>query len=240
LILASIGVLVAAGAAWAAAIAGTPGADVLRGTPRADRLDGKQGADRLFGLGGNDYLEGGEGNDSLDGGAGDDVFSCGPGRDTVLADWSELVDLDCEIVRRPTRLAPPPSPPPPPPPPGPVASPGRYAGPTSQNEQITFDVTGSTVANIVANTKESCQPAFTLSGETKFLSASIAADGKFSNSFSDTGNAAGETAQYQISIQGSFSGAKATGTFKVDITFDKAGTHYICTSGTVSWNASRS
>jgi Tol biopolymer transport system component len=91
--------LVVAGAS-AKNIRGTPGADTLRGTARADVIYGLAGNDRLFGLGGDDRLIGGPGADRI---------LCGGGRDRVVADRSDRVAGDCELVSRP------PSPPPPPP-----------------------------------------------------------------------------------------------------------------------------
>jgi lysophospholipase L1-like esterase len=82
--------LVAAAAAWAGTITGTPRADTLKGTPRADKIYGKAGNDRLFGYGGNDLLVGGPGTDLL---------ACGPGRDIAIADAADTVGRDCEVVR---------------------------------------------------------------------------------------------------------------------------------------------
>lgn len=75
--------------------------------------------DRLFGGAGNDLQDAGPGNDRLNGGPGRDVMlggsgrdvltsrdkatdtvSCGTGRDLVLADKRDLVNSDCERVRR--------------------------------------------------------------------------------------------------------------------------------------------
>lgn len=103
--------LLAAVPALAATVIGTGGADVLRGSPRADNLYGKAGNDRLLGLGGADLLDGGRGRDVLEGGAGRDrllardgardTIRCGPGRDTVVADQTDRIAADCEVVRRP-------------------------------------------------------------------------------------------------------------------------------------------
>jgi hypothetical protein len=99
--------LALAGTALAAEVRGTSAADSLRGTAGADRLYGLAGNDRLWGLAGNDLLDGGPGNDVLDGGPGNDrlvggpgrdVLRCGPGRDTVVADRTDTIAADCEIV----------------------------------------------------------------------------------------------------------------------------------------------
>jgi Tol biopolymer transport system component len=92
--------LLVAGGASAKNIRGTSRADTLRGTARGDVIYGLGGNDRLFGLGGDDRLIGGPGADRI---------SCGAGRDRVVADRSDRVAGDCEVVSRPS------SPPPPPP-----------------------------------------------------------------------------------------------------------------------------
>ena len=101
------------------------GNDVLNGDAGNDRLKGDAGSDRLDGGAGNDTLTGGSGadrlsdrrgTDRLSGGAAADrinardssrsdrrrrdTISCGTGRDTVFADRRDLVQRDCEIVRR--------------------------------------------------------------------------------------------------------------------------------------------
>jgi len=103
--------LVAAGAAPAARLAGTPGNDVLLGTPRADTILGREGRDRLIGRAGGDFLHGGPGRDTIDGGPGADrvvaqydeardTVRCGPGADLVNADLTDAVAADCELVGR--------------------------------------------------------------------------------------------------------------------------------------------
>ena len=82
--------MLAAGAAWAGTIIGTPKGDVLKGSPRNDKIYGKTGNDRLYGYGGNDLLVGGPGADLL---------ACGAGRDIAIADKTDRVGRDCEVVR---------------------------------------------------------------------------------------------------------------------------------------------
>ncbi len=68
-----------------------------------------------MGLAGNDVLNGGPGNDKLVGGKGADKLRCGAGKDTAVADETDTVGADCEVVkglppkRRPL-LPPPPAP----------------------------------------------------------------------------------------------------------------------------------
>jgi lysophospholipase L1-like esterase len=98
-----IAAMIAAAAAWAGTIVGTPRGDVLRGSPRNDKIYGKGGNDRLYGYGGNDFLVGGPGADLL---------ACGSGRDTATADARDTVRSDCEVVRgRPKPSPPRPTPP---------------------------------------------------------------------------------------------------------------------------------
>ena len=95
-------------------------AATIRGTSHPDQLKGTRGPDVMFGLAGNDHLQGLAGNDLLDGGAGRDVLvggpgddrfetaedgapdavHCGPGSDIVVADLTDGVGGDCEVVSR--------------------------------------------------------------------------------------------------------------------------------------------
>jgi Tol biopolymer transport system component len=93
-------------------IRGTGANDVTDAYLGNDRIYGGEGRDLLKGWGGNDRLYGGPGEDILKGGRGADrlgardrqldVIVCGTGRDVVLADKIDLVDRDCEVVRRRT------------------------------------------------------------------------------------------------------------------------------------------
>jgi Ca2+-binding RTX toxin-like protein len=75
----------AAPAAGAATIDGTPRGDHLFGTLRADAIAGHAGRDWIRARAGDDAVSGGFGRDRLAGGFGDDRVDGGPGRDTVLA-----------------------------------------------------------------------------------------------------------------------------------------------------------
>src|SRR5215217_2217449 len=75
--------LVAASAARAVEIVGTPGDDTLQGTPEPDQLYGDDGNDHLYGYAGSDYLEGGPGADMIAAGVGDDLVIGGTGADTI-------------------------------------------------------------------------------------------------------------------------------------------------------------
>ena len=98
------------GSSGANTLSGSSGADLIRGLGGNDALFGRSGNDRLLGGAGDDRLNGGPGRDFLDGGPGNDQIDardgardtvrCGAGRDTVLADRTDTVARDCEIVRR--------------------------------------------------------------------------------------------------------------------------------------------
>ena len=80
---------------------GGPRADRLSGTTASELICGLGGPDRLAGGPGRDRLLGGDGNDSIDArGGGFDVVGCGTGTDTVRADRTDYVGVDCEHVRR--------------------------------------------------------------------------------------------------------------------------------------------
>ena len=82
-------------------VRGTEAAETLRGGPEDDLVCGLAGSDLLFGGPGQDRVLGGPGDDRItaqDGAFG--VVGCGSGRDSVTADATDLVGIDCEIVRR--------------------------------------------------------------------------------------------------------------------------------------------
>jgi hypothetical protein len=98
----ALGALVAAASAVAATVTGSPAADRLVGTARADTLRGLGGDDFLDGVLGPDRLLGGPGNDRLQGAfdlARDDI-RCGRGQDVVVAELTDRVAADCEVVTR--------------------------------------------------------------------------------------------------------------------------------------------
>ncbi len=115
---------------------GGSGDDELRAFGGDDQLRGGEGSDLLLGHGGDDVLLGGDGDDVLsdaraghgggrgvlDGGAGrdfliardgkgDDLLRCGPGDDVVVADRTDRIGRDCELVmtRAPKRGTKPPA-----------------------------------------------------------------------------------------------------------------------------------
>jgi Ca2+-binding RTX toxin-like protein len=256
-VIAAIGgaALVGAVSAFALTISGTNGPDVLRGTGGPDTIRGKGGNDQLFGLGGNDFIDGGAGTDVMNGGPGNDrlrgrdgsrdTFRCGAGRDTATADAQDRVGGDCESVLRPSSPQPQPPPPPPPPPSPPPAQDGHYLGATSQNERITFDVVGGgrTLTNFaITGVNQSCVPdryylygAFSLGSAT----ISIAGDGTISGSSTFPGTVGPYAATYTITLTARFNSSISAGTFREDVAFSDAAGLLRCTSGPVTWNATR-
>ncbi len=111
LVTASVGAArVITGTATGNTLTGTASADTMRGLGGADRIYGAGGRDRLGGGAGGDVLVGGPGVDRLAGGSGNDAvfarggggdsLSCGGGLDTVVADASDRVSADCEVLRQ--------------------------------------------------------------------------------------------------------------------------------------------
>jgi Ca2+-binding RTX toxin-like protein len=229
-------------------IVGTPKADVLKGTPAADTIDGRGGNDKLSGLAGNDLLIGGAGNDRLIGGAGKDKLRCGPGKDVAIADESDAVAGDCEVVQGlPTEEPPPePTPPPPPPPPAPLARSGHYCGFTNQGKSICFDVTpdGSSVANFDTTSDLDCGDVILEGLELSFSGSSpIQPDHTFSFAYNGPIGTSPDspfrnmTANYVASGKVDTAG-NGTGTLSVpQLSFDYEGTHYNCAAASYAWQA---
>jgi Ca2+-binding RTX toxin-like protein len=228
-------------------VVGTPRADTLKGTPAADTIDARGGNDRLSGLAGNDLLIGGSGNDRLVGGAGKDTLRCGSGKDIAVADESDVVSADCEVVQGLPTEEPPPEPTPTPPPaPGPLARGGHYCGFTNQGKSICFDVTpdGTSVADFVTTSDLDCGVVILQDLQLSFSGSSeIKSDLTFSFSYSGPIQTAPDdplrnmTASYVANGKLDTSG-NATGTLTVpQLAFDYNGTHYNCAAAGYAWQA---
>lgn len=237
-----------AGAGYGSAsrhITGSPRADVLRGTQGVDTIDGRGGNDKLFGLGGNDVLIGGAGNDRLVGGAGRDTLRCGPGKDVAVADESDVVAGDCEVVQGLPSEEPPPEQPPPAPP-AQSARAGHYCGFTNQGKSICFDVgeAGATVANFVTTSDLDCGDVVLNGLGLSFTgSAPIQADLTFSFSYNGPIGTPPDspfrnmTASYVAAGKLDTAG-NGTGTLTVpQLSFDYEGTHYNCAAASYGWQA---
>src|SRR5205823_2029027 len=124
-----------------------------------------------------------------------------------------------------------------------VAQPGHYEDKDSQNELIAMDVNadGVSLTNLhTGQTNEFCNDGASLYGGYLNYGTSvfpIAGDGSFSVNSAGTGSVSGFPSTYTIAINGTFSGASASGTLVVTTSFDAGGTHYSCTSGSVTWTA---
>jgi hypothetical protein len=243
----SLGLSAGVWAGTAARIVGTSKNDVLKGTPRADALSGLAGNDTLQGLAGNDVLSGGPGNDKLAGGRGRDQLRCGAGRDTAVADATDNVGSDCEVVKG-LPAPPPPEPPAPPPPPPPPATPqavaGHYCGFTNQGKSICFDVEpgSARVGNFETTSDVDCgQFGFTVglgfSGPTAMqpdLTFTYAYNGGLQSGDSDITNI---TTSYTVNGELDTAG-NATGSLNLSrLSFDFQGTHIDCGAAPYAWQA---
>jgi hypothetical protein len=245
----SLGLVAGVWAGTTARIVGTSKNDVLKGTPRADALSGLAGNDSLTGLAGNDVLSGGPGNDKLVGGRGRDRLRCGAGRDTALADRTDTVGGDCEVVKGlPAPAPPPPEPPAPPAPPpapaGPKAVAGHYCGFTNQGKSICFDVApgSAMVGNFETTSDVDCaQIGFTVGlgfrGPTAMqsdLTFTYTFNGSIQSGSSDVTNI---TTSYAVSGKLDTAG-NATGTLNLSrLSFDYQGTHVDCGAAPYAWQA---
>jgi hypothetical protein len=203
-------------AAQAKTINGTSRNDVLRGTRVADTINGKAGNDKLYGLIGRDKLNGGPGNDVIVGGPGADVVVCGTGNDVAFADPSDTVSADCETVHGGPTLA----------------TPGHYAGKTSQGSLIGFDVSadGKTISNLALFGDARCPDLVVHHGGTTLNGVAVDGHGAFTSAVPSDSPLAGG------SISGSFeAGHGVSGTFQLDFSGAVPGT--TCSTGSVSWTA---
>ncbi|MDX6409418.1 MAG: hypothetical protein QOE13_2489 [Gaiellaceae bacterium] len=225
-------------------INGTSRNDVLKGTPRADSLNGKGGNDKLYGNAGNDALSGGAGNDLLSGGSGQDRLRCGPGRDTAIADATDTVGGDCEVVKGLPATAPPPTTTPTAPPPAPTAKAGHYCGFTNQGKSICFDSTGTAVANFATTSDLDCGIG-TLSDVSLSFSGStqIQSDLSFTFTYNGAlGTGSGSaitnvTTSYTVSGKLDTAG-NATGRLNLNrFSFDYKGKRYDCAAAGYAWQA---
>ena len=118
-------------------------------------------------------------------------------------------------------------------------------GTTSHNERITFDVVdgGRTVTNVrIAAVNFSCDPPrYNLYGPYDGTQDryTIRADGTFSAAGTFPGTVGPYPAIYAIQVAGRFSSSIAAGTFRWEVAFNDGGGQLRCTSGLVSWNASK-
>ncbi len=82
-------------------LSGDDGPNVLRASSAGDVVCALGGNDRISGGHKPDRIFAGAGNDTIDvRGGGFDVVGCGPGNDTVYADHTDYVGVDCEHVKR--------------------------------------------------------------------------------------------------------------------------------------------
>lgn len=219
----------------AARIVGGNGNDTIRGTPQADHLYGKGGNDTLYGLAGNDVIVPGPGSDT--------VF-CGSGRDTIFADKADVYS-NCEICRgsgcddddggddKPKVL------------------PGKYAGKTSQEQNMTFEVLpgGTQLRDLfIASINLSCQPPDIVSiyGGTNYYNLPSLVP-IIDRAFRSSAVGLAGTNEYDIRIEGVFTVGTASGavntargtvTDTLKIPYPAPGGYIICTAPNVTWTVS--
>jgi hypothetical protein len=118
-----------------------------------------------------------------------------------------------------------------------AAPPGRYRGTTAQKLSISFSVLGGSVRELVLQERGQCSTGQVSNGEQGPISAPIR-NGKFVY----YGKSPSGATSSQIS--GTFKGSRAVGTFKITARFNDAGDAdpngtITCTTGVVSWSATR-
>ena len=219
-------------AAPAAGIVGTDRPETIRGTAGPDRISGRGGNDVLIGNGGRDVVDGGRGADRLSLRDGErDTAICGPGRDVVLADGSDVVLGDCEVLRvvPPEPVAPPPRP----------VVPGLYGGRTTQGQLVTFEVSsGGELSRLVLPAIDlSCSPpggpTVTWTQDFGEATAVVQRDGRFTIEESGTRGLADGLATYKIVVSGLLTVGIGTGSVQLDVQLPT----YACTASDLRWTA---
>lgn len=114
----------------------------------------------------------------------------------------------------------------------PMPGDGRYAGLTSQNEQILIDVSGPYVSDVTWNADMDCSDPSLIAW---YDNAQLVGTWILGNTFVDTYSwTASDGSNSTITVAGTFdANGGASGTLKVDTT----GSGASCTSGSVSWSA---
>ncbi|HKC28988.1 MAG TPA: hypothetical protein VKB75_13335, partial [Jatrophihabitans sp.] len=120
---------------------------------------------------------------------------------------------------------------------------GGYTGSVPFNG-LTFTVaSGTSITNVSDQESLHCSDGNGLIDELIVPAATIAADGSFSGSASDSGTVGGHPTQFSYSFRGNFhsigadSAERAAGTMRESLTFTD--TNVICTSNTEAWSGRR-
>jgi hypothetical protein len=128
------------------------------------------------------------------------------------------------------------------PPPPPAYQTGHYVGTTSQFQPISFDVTTGQIQNMTTgDVNESCSPQTNIYGNhLNIPQYTLNADGSFDVEWSAQGTIGTFPANYHTVVTGRVQGGIASGTIKIDNSFDAYSVGYVCSSGLVTWTASLS
>ncbi len=121
-----------------------------------------------------------------------------------------------------------------------------YAGTTSQNEKVTFEVPagGTSIKDFrLSDLNMSCQPPNLVSVNAPGLTlaetpVAVNADSTFSIGVSDSGVIEGYPYTDNIKVTGKFSGTTASGTYEENFSIDLGFIVIACTAPGVTWNAS--
>jgi lipoprotein signal peptidase len=124
--------------------------------------------------------------------------------------------------------------------------PGSYSGSSSQGQGLSLYVSddGTQLQDVTVRTVLVCTPSMTLDDRLQFASISIAADGSFAGTGSETGVIDNATAQFTYTFAGHVHGTASDGTERLagqlreDITFNN-GSAFSCTSNIQTWSATR-
>lgn len=130
-----------------------------------------------------------------------------------------------------------------PPPPLAPPVPGHYTGTSSQGHPFAVDVLPpTTMANFQFDLDETCTPSLSFTWGTTFAQKlPIGAGGVVTwTGGGGTGTIRGTLARFGGSFYAKFDGTTVKGDFSLDVQLTEAGTDYSCTSGPVSWTATRS
>lgn len=128
------------------------------------------------------------------------------------------------------------------PPPPPVYQTGHYVGTTSQFQPISFDITAGQIQNVTSgDINESCSPQTNIYGNHLSIPQyPLNADGSFDDEWSGQGTIGTFPANYHTVVAGRVQGGLASGTIKIDNSFDAYSVGYVCSSGLVTWTATLS
>src|SRR5262249_37384080 len=125
-----------------------------------------------------------------------------------------------------------------------AAQPGSYSGQILNSlyyylVSLYVSSDGTQVQDVtLANTTLSCSLGGTLGDHIASGEATIAANGSFSATATQTGIVGHSAAKFTYTVSGQFSGTNVAGSVREDVTYSN-GIAYSCTTGTQTWSAKR-